>query len=220
MLALLLELVGRPLLQAIARPEPRAQLAPLPLPPPGPYTVLVADWGHHTSIVVQQPPGWRLGPPGAEAAPFVEVAWGDRRYFHGADRSPQSVFSALVLPTDSVLFLAAHPDPPRLEGTVAVRQRRVGAPTLQALLTALERSAQRTPAGGRRAPPAMAARPWGSFCPGPWHLSVDPQLQLVDRAAAAGGRTRHRPDRGGARCPGAWAFTGLPARGQAHRAGS
>ncbi|MCP9860850.1 MULTISPECIES: DUF2459 domain-containing protein [unclassified Cyanobium] len=157
MLALLLELVGRPLLQPIARPEPRAQLAPLPLPPAGPYTVLVADWGHHTSIVVQQPPGWRLGPPGAEAAPFVEVAWGDRRYFHGADRSPQALAAALFLPTDSVLFLAGHPDPPRLQGTVAVWQRQVEAPTLQALLTALERSAQRTPAGERRAP--LPSRP-------------------------------------------------------------
>ncbi len=152
MLALLLELVGRPVLQAIARPEPRARLAPLPLPPPGSYTVLVADWGHHTSIVVQQPPGWRLGPPGAEAAPFVEVAWGDRRYFHAADRSPQTLFAALFLPTESVLLLAGHPDPPRLEGTVAVLQRRVEAPTLQALLTALERSAQRTPAGERLPP--------------------------------------------------------------------
>ena len=81
-------------------PNPRAHLAPLPQPPPGRYTVLVADWGHHTSIVVQQPPGWRLGPPGAEAAPFLEVAWGDRRYFHARDRSPQALVAALFLPTD------------------------------------------------------------------------------------------------------------------------
>jgi hypothetical protein len=164
-LPVLLELVGRPLQQAIVLPEPRAHLAPLPQPPPGPYTVLVADWGHHTSIVVQQPPGWRLGPPGAEAAPFLEVAWGDRRYFHGRDRSPQALVAALFLPTDSVLFLAGHPDPPRLAGTVAVRERQVEAPTLHALLTALERSARRNPAGERL--PALPRLPGqaGRFFP-------------------------------------------------------
>ena len=216
----LLQLLGQPLLQAVVRPEPRARLVPLPQPPVGRYTVLVADWGHHTSIVVQQPPGWRLGPPGAEAAPFLEVAWGDRRYFHAADRSPQTLATALFLPSDSVLFLAGHPDPPLLEGTVAVRQRQVEAPTLHALLTALERSARRTPAGERLPPPAMADRPRGPLCPCSRRLSLDTQLQLVDRAAAVGGRTRHRPDRGGGRRPGAWAFAGLPVHRQARSAGS
>ena len=157
--------MGRPLLQAIALAEPRAHLPPLPQPPPGSYTVLVADWGHHTSIVVQQPPGWRLGPPGAEAAPFLEVAWGDRRFFHGGDRSPQALAAALFLPTDAVLLFAGHPDPPRLVGTVAVRQRQVGAPTVHALLTALERSARRNPAGERL--PALPRQPGqgGRFVP-------------------------------------------------------
>ena len=76
---LLLALVGWPLLLAALVPEGRPPLAPLPPPPPGSYTVLVVDWGLHTAIVVEQPPGWRLGPPGTETAPFVEVAWGDRR---------------------------------------------------------------------------------------------------------------------------------------------
>ena len=122
-LPVLLELVAWPMLQAAVVPEPRAPRVRLPQPPAGSYTVLVADWGHHTAIVVQQPPGWRLGPPGAEAAPFLEVGWGDRRYFHGGERSPQTLVAALFLPTDSVLFLAGHPDPPRLAGTVAVRER-------------------------------------------------------------------------------------------------
>ncbi|MEA5411452.1 aminotransferase class V-fold PLP-dependent enzyme, partial [Synechococcus sp. BA-120 BA3] len=113
-LPVLLELVAWPMLQAAVVPEPRAPRVRLPQPPAGSYTVLVADWGHHTAIVVQQPPGWRLGPPGAEAAPFLEVGWGDRRYFHGGERSPQTLVAALFLPTDSVLFLAGHPDPPRL----------------------------------------------------------------------------------------------------------
>ncbi|MCP9838533.1 DUF2459 domain-containing protein [Cyanobium sp. N.Huapi 1H5] len=176
LLWVLLELVGGPLLHAAVVPEPRAPLVRLPQPPAGRYTVLVADWGHHTSIVVPQPPGWRLGPPGAEAAPFLEVAWGDRRYFHGGERSPQAVASALFLPTDSVLFLAGHPDPPRLAGTVAVWERQVEAPTLGALLSALERSAQRDRDGERLAPlpprpgqrgrffPAHAAYLWSRNC--------------------------------------------------------
>ncbi len=175
-LPVLLELVGRPLLRSVVVPEPRAAQVRLPQPPPGSYTVLVADWGHHTSIVVQQPPGWRLGPPGAEAAPFLEVAWGDRRYFHGGERSPQAVVAALLLPTESVFFLAAHPDPPRLAGTVAVQHRQVEAITLRALLSALERSARRDRDGERLAPlpprpgqrgrffPAHAAYLWSRNC--------------------------------------------------------
>jgi hypothetical protein len=175
-LPILLELVGRPLLHTVVMPEPRAPLVRLAEPPAGRYTVLVADWGHHTAIVVQQPPGWRLGPPGAEAAPFLEVAWGDRRYFHGGERSPQAVIAALFLPTDSVLFLAGHSDPPRLAGTVAVWERQVEAPTLRALLGALERSLQRGGDGERLAPlpprpgqrgrffPAHAAYLWSRNC--------------------------------------------------------
>ncbi|KAF0652637.1 hypothetical protein L107_13251 [Cyanobium sp. Copco_Reservoir_LC18] len=165
MLSVLLELVGRPWLHAAVVPEPRAPLVRLSQPPPGRYRVLVADWGHHTSIVLQQPPGWRLGPPGAEAAPFLEFAWGDRRYFHGGERGPLALVGALFLPTDAVLFLAGHPDPPRLSGAVAAWERQVEAPTLQALLGALERSARRDRDGGRL--PALPRRPGqgGRFVP-------------------------------------------------------
>ncbi len=164
-LPVLLELVGRPLLHAVVVPEPRAPLVRLPDPPAGRYTVLVADWGHHTAIVVQQPPGWRLGPPGAEAAPYLEVAWGDRRYFHGGERSPQALFAALFLPTDSVIVLAGHPDPPRLAGTVAVWERQVEAPTLRALLGAMERSMQRGRDGERLAPLPPRPGQRGRFFP-------------------------------------------------------
>jgi hypothetical protein len=165
LLSVLLELVGRPWLHAAVVPEPRAPLVRLSQPPPGRYRVLVADWGHHTSIVLQQPPGWRLGPPGAEAAPFLEFAWGDRRYFHGGERGPLALVGALFLPTDAVLFLAGHPDPPRLSGAVAAWERQVEAPTLQALLGALERSARRDRDGGRL--PALPWRPGqgGRFVP-------------------------------------------------------
>jgi hypothetical protein len=139
-LALAVFSLGLPLAEAV------------PLPPDGSYRVLVVDWGLHTAIVAQQPPGWRLGPPGAEAAPFLEAAWGDRRYYGEAERHPVAVAAALFLPTESVLFLAAHPDPPRLQGARRVLERRVDAPTLQALLTSLERRFRRGPEGSRAAP--------------------------------------------------------------------
>ena len=183
LMVVLLELVGRSLLQTSMVSEPRAPLVRLPpspaghsMVPEGHYLVLMADWGHHTSIVVQQPPGWRLGPPEAEAAPFVEAAWGDRRYFHGQERSPEALVAALFLPTESVLYIAGHADPSRLAGTVAVWERRVGAPTLQPLLIALERSARRDRDGERLPPlpprpgqagrffPAHAAYLWRRNC--------------------------------------------------------
>ncbi len=165
LLAVLMEVVVQPLLHAVVLPEPRAPLVRLPQPPPGRYRLLVADWGHHTAIVLQQPPGWRLGPPGAEAAPFLEVAWGDRRYFHGQERSPLAVVAALVLPTDSVLLLAGHPDPPRLAGAVAMRERQVDAPTLRSLLGALERSVRRGHDGGRLPPLPRRPGQRGRFFP-------------------------------------------------------
>jgi hypothetical protein len=137
----------------------RAVVLPLPPPPAGPYRVLVVDWGLHTAIVVQQPPGWRLGPPGAEAAPFLEVAWGDRRYYAEGQRRLDVLAAALLLPTESVLFLAPHPDPPRLQGAWRVLERQVDAPTLHRLLSGLESSLHRGTDGRRPQPLAPPQRP-------------------------------------------------------------
>lgn len=185
---LLLALVGWPLLQAALVPEVRPLLSPLPPPPPGTYTVLVVDWGLHTAIVVEQPPGWRLGPPGAETAPFLEVAWGDRRYFSGADRGPGAVLAALFLPSESVLFLAGHPDPPPLAGSVRVLQRQVDGPTLQALATSLVGSLRRDAAGERPPPLPGPAIAGGRFYPalGRYHWSRNCNLWTVRRLRDAG----------------------------------
>ncbi len=185
---ILLALVGWPLLLAVVGPEPRARLAPLPPPPPGRFTVLVADWGLHTAIVLQQPPGWRLGPPGAEAAPFLELAWGDRRYYAGGERRPDAVAATLFRPTDSVLFLAAHPDPPRLHGAIRVQERQVDGTTLRALLTALERSLRRSPDGERLPPLPRPAGGGGRFFPahGPYLWTRNCNWWTVQRLAEAG----------------------------------
>jgi hypothetical protein len=68
-----------PVFYAITVPEQLGAAATLPNVPDGTYRVYVVDWGYHTAIVVPQPTGWTLGPPGKEQAPLLEYAWGDRR---------------------------------------------------------------------------------------------------------------------------------------------
>ena len=168
----------------------RALVLPLPQPPSGPYRVLVVDWGLHSALVVQQPPGWRLGPPRAEAAPFLEVAWGDRRYYAEGQRRLDVVAAALFLPTESVVFLAPHPDPPRLSGARQVLARQVDGPTLHRLLSGLEGSLRRSAAGGRPEPlPVQALSPAGGrFFPARgsylWHRNCN--WWIVRRLGDAG----------------------------------
>ena len=73
--------------------------------PAGRYRVYVADWGYHTSIILEQPPAWRLGPPGEEASPFVEFAWGDRRFYKDSDYRPHSLIITLLLPSEAVTYV-------------------------------------------------------------------------------------------------------------------
>jgi hypothetical protein len=60
-----------PPLYNLVIPEQRGALAEMPMPSPGSYQVFVADWGYHTSIVVEQPRDWTLGPPRKERAPLL-----------------------------------------------------------------------------------------------------------------------------------------------------
>lgn len=141
-----------PLLYSSLTPEARGAKPSLPLPPAGEYEVFVVDWGYHTAVLVEQPSGWRLGPPGEERAPFLEYAWGDRSFFLESDYRPHVLFATVALPTASVVYLDGRPDPPRLAGARSVYRRTVDATTLHAMMTTLERSAHRTPAGARLQP--------------------------------------------------------------------
>jgi hypothetical protein len=155
-----------PPLYALVVPERRPALAaPLPAPPPGAYRVFVADWGYHTSVVVEQPRGWALGPRGEERAPFLEYAWGDRRFYMESDYRPHAVFATLALPTASVLYLDGRPDPPQLGGARLLVARAVDAATVRALLAELERSFRRAPGGGRAEPYPPAVGYAGRFYP-------------------------------------------------------
>jgi hypothetical protein len=157
LLALLVFMAGFPTLYAALVPERLPPPPALPEPPARNYRVFVVDWGYHAAIVVEQPHGWRLGPPGAEDAPFLEYAWGDRRFYYESDFRPHAVFATLFLPTDAVLYLDAYPDPPRLDGAEAVFARTVDAATVRTLLAELERTVRRDAHGARL--PALAPVP-------------------------------------------------------------
>lgn len=128
---------------------------------PGPYRVYVANWGYHTSIFIEQPPGWRMGPPGEETAPFVEFAWGDRRFY--MESNFKAILATLFLPTETVMYLDGRKSPPVAH---AVYLRRVSGTTLRALLTEIERSIVH-PASGERAMPFPPVSGYaGRFYPG------------------------------------------------------
>jgi hypothetical protein len=126
---------------------------------------MVVDWGYHTAIVIEQPPGAALGPPGDEHAAFLEYAWGDRKFYMESNFRPHSVFATLVLPTESVLYLRGRSRPPSFNGARAASLRRVDAETLHELLLELERSFKRG-SDGRRLAPYPAVRGYaGRFYP-------------------------------------------------------
>ena len=156
-------MAGFPPLYAALVPERLPPPPAFPAPPAGSYRVFVVDWGYHTAIVVQQPAGWRLGPAGAEGAPFLEYAWGDRRFYYDFDHRPHVLFAALFLPTESVLYLEGHPDPPSFAGAEAAYVRTVDASTLRTLLTELERAIRHAPSSARLPALAPAAGYRGRF---------------------------------------------------------
>ena len=181
-------LLGYPVLYAAVVPEDNPPPKSLPMPPDGFYRVFVVDWSYHTAIVVEQPRGWRLGPPGNEAAPFIEYAWGDRRFYMSSDYRPHTVFATLFLPTESVLYVEGRANPPRLGGAEAVFSRTVDAHTVHALLAELERFA-RSDASGVRAPPfAPVSSARGRFYTayGKYLWSRDCNWWTVARLAAVG----------------------------------
>ncbi len=147
-------------------------------PRPGPVAVGPVDasltrrvyafaWGHHSSIFVEQPPGWRLGPEGDEAAPFVEYGWGDRRFYFESNFAVHSLFASALLPTESVVYVCGHALPPNEEVIGAdVYVRECGADELARLVTVLEGAMVRGANGARpRALPPTPEYP-GRFYPG------------------------------------------------------
>lgn len=139
---------------------------PLPPPPEGEVRLWVVVAGRHTGLVLEQPEGWALGPPGHARAPYVEVAWGDRRWYMEGQRS--TVLATLFWPTDSVVRVRARTAPPHpAEGFRAVYERTLPGEAFHALARAVEATFARTDDGRRAAPhPPRAADPAERFYPG------------------------------------------------------
>ena len=160
-----------------------------PIADSGAFRVFVADWGYHTSIIVAQPSGTQLGPPGRERAPFVEYAWGDRRFYMEGNHRPHALFAALFLPTASVTYVEGWDRAPAVDAHArALFVRNVTAAELQTLLRSLESSISRNRGGGRVNPYPTAAGYSGRFYPSPdpYLWTRDCNRWTLDRLAAAG----------------------------------
>ena len=177
-----------PVVYAIAVPEQIGAPVTMPNVPGGTYRVYVVDWGYHTAIVVPQPDGWTLGPPGEERAPLLEYAWGDRRFYMESNFWPQSVYATLILPTESVLYLDGRRSPPSFAGARAVYTRIVDAATVRALLGKLEREFRHAPDGSRVPPYYGHSGYAGRFFPahGRYLWTRNCNWWTVERLRAAG----------------------------------
>lgn len=114
---------------------------PAILPSKTHYDLYVANWGYHTSIIVQQPQGWKLGPANAPDATFVEYSWGDLNFYMNADFSPLALFTTVFLPTPSVLHLRNWSKAPTLKnGMRHLYYRQINAQQLRTLVNSLETS--------------------------------------------------------------------------------
>ncbi len=177
-----------PPLYALFVPERLPARVSLPSIADRAYQVAVVDWGYHTAVIVEQPKEWQLGPPGVEAAPFVEYAWGDRRFYLESDFRPHALFATLFLPTESVLYVQGRRELPREGGPERIVVRTVSAKTLHELVANLERYARHDSAGTRLAPFAPTAGYRGRFYPahGRYLWSRDCNWWTVAQLARAG----------------------------------
>jgi len=182
-----------PLLVELFPDPPR----PVVIPPaaPGRYRVYVADWGYHTSIILQQAPGWQLGSLGNSAAPFVEFAWGDRRFYMDGNHRPDVVFAAIFLRTPSVAYVESwREDPVRIAHAAALYAREVDAAQLTSLAEDLEGTLRRSDSLNRPVPFLQTPHDAGRFYPahGQYLWWMDCNRWTVDRLSdahlAKGGR--------------------------------
>ena len=128
------------------------------------YKLFVANWGYHTSIILQQPEGWQLGPENDVDAPFVEYSWGDRNFYMNADFSPTALFSTVFLPTSSVLHLRNWArDPQPEDGMRHLYSRQINAQQLRRLIRSLETTFQGSQSRPMPLPPVTRFR--GRFYP-------------------------------------------------------
>jgi hypothetical protein len=193
-LGLLVLLLVLPSLYACvsSAPPPAVTLPGLPAGVSPPIPLYVVDWGYHSAIIVPQPAGWELGPPGEETAPFLEYAWGDRRFYMESNVWPHSVLATLFLPTRAVTYVDGWPRPPALDDRPrGLYTRGITVEQWAALLQELERWIPRDGAGanGVRPPAFPAVKGYdGRFYPGygTYFWWMDCNRWTVERLQAAG----------------------------------
>ena len=187
LIALALILVVPPIIVSISPDAPVA--AAIPTAPEGTYRVYVADWSYHTSIIFQQPSTWQLGSLGTESAPFVEFAWGDRRFYMESNYRPDALFATLFLPTEAVAYVASwNSDLARAARPRALYERDVDGPKLAELAAVLEGTIRRSSTGERAAAFPAVSGYAGRFYPahGRYLWFTDCNRWTVERLASAG----------------------------------
>ena len=134
---------------------PPAQIALPAITDDRPRLVYVVAWGYHSSIIFEQPSGWRLGPEGKESKPWIEYGWGDRAFYMESNYAPHALFATLFLPTESVVYVNSHDAPPTTWGAGGeVFVREFSPEEFRRLVTVLEGEFARGDGGAR--PPAFA----------------------------------------------------------------
>lgn len=165
---------------------PGPGLVVLPDVPEESHRVWVIAAGWHTAIVIEQPEGWRFGPPEQEDAPFVEFAWGERRWYM-EDRQDRPL-RTLFWPTESVVFVRARPRPPAGETFHLLQERRISGDVLHTLVRSLEEEIQRKETGERVDPHPSVDWTHGTFYPGrrPYLIWHNSNAWVVHRLRDAG----------------------------------
>ncbi len=153
------------------------------------YTISVADWGYHTSVILPQPAGLVRGPGNDSAAAYVEFAWGDRRFYMESNYLPHSLFATLFLPTESVVYLRGWARPPTMsDGMRSLWSRVVTPEELGRLYAALESFIRHDATNVRPASFSPAAGYGGRFYPahGAYLFWNDCNRWTLDRLHEAG----------------------------------
>jgi uncharacterized protein (TIGR02117 family) len=93
-------------------PKPIAGLFP-PQPGEPTRTLYIVRQAWHTGLSWSQTGLPAMGPEQWRNAPYVEIGWGDRRFYYHSDFSIPSVLQAVLMPTPSVMHVVGFAEPPK-----------------------------------------------------------------------------------------------------------